>query len=125
MTPSKNELDQAIKTLASSISCASKHAESKAVVIQLETARAALSAMEKERNREKGCDQCKHHCDTCKRMNADGICIVYDMCSQAKHKQKEWLHNRDLYRPYPFCRFCGRRLEEHPRDGCKVEEAKG
>lgn len=80
----------------------------------------AVEILKKEQARQKGRDRCKHYCDTCQRMNEDGICTAYESCKHAKYKQKEWLHNRDRYHPYPFCRYCGRELRRDAEKGAQA-----
>lgn len=78
----------------------------------------ALTALREARDRMEGCDRCQQqNCDTCRRMNADGMCIIYERCRQATYKHREWLHDRDHYRPYPYCRWCGRQLEGGAQNG--------
>lgn len=79
---------------------------------RLQTDRIALTALREARARMEGCDRCRQpNCDTCQKLNTDEMCFVYEKCRQAKYKQRNWVHDVDHYKAFPYCKWCGRKLE--------------
>jgi len=113
----KAEIDAAIASISEGIEVLEAIGEQhtqlpNGQLTRLQTDRIALAALQETRDRMEGCDRCQQqNCNTCRRMNADGMCIVHERCRQATYKHQEWLHDSDHYRPYPYCRWCGRQLE--------------